>query len=225
MLKSDALSKCFSQHGTLVCPNSVTRRSQDISWLGLPWSAGSVVTFPCSHSLAPCPPPDRLYHLGGRHFLSTQTQTIQVNRKPFHMSSLAVYHIPCNHTSEQLPTGFGTCPKYLTISLALFRRKTIKYVPWIPSHASNSTIQLHYKSLSIPPPLKFNKSVINALDKTFHRIDRDLAEKIKDHSQRHHRSSRSNCLSSNSRNRIYRIGFLLAQYAYFHHPLLLSSSS
>ena len=95
------------------------------------------------------------------------------------MSSLAVYHIPCNHTSEQLPTGFCTCPKYLTISLPLFRRKTIKYVPWIPSHASNSTIQLHYKSLSIPPPLKFNKSVINALDKTFHRIDGDLAEKIK----------------------------------------------
>ena len=34
VIKSDALAKCFNQHGTLICLDSVTRRSQDVSWLG-----------------------------------------------------------------------------------------------------------------------------------------------------------------------------------------------
>lgn len=95
------------------------------------------------------------------------------------MSPLAVYHIPCNHTSDQLSTGFGTCPQHVTISLPVFRRKTVKYVPWMPTDTNNNTINLHYESLKIPPPLKFNQTVLNALDQTFHRIDGDLADKLK----------------------------------------------
>ena len=122
---------------------------------------------------------DHLLHLGGRYFLSTKKQTINLNNHPFKMSSMGIYQIPCNHTSDQLPTGFGTCPAHLTMNLPIFRRNNIRYVPWTPTDYNNNTINLHYKSLNIPPPLELNKTVINALDKTFHRLDGHLADKLK----------------------------------------------
>ena len=137
------------------------------------------MTIPRSHSISTCDATDYLYHLGGRYFLSTKHQTVQLSTQTLKMSPLSVYHIPCNQTSEELPIGFGTCPDQLTINLPIFRKKTVKYVPWTPSDLNNNTINLHYKSLQIPPPLQFNKTVINALDKTFNRLDGDLATKLK----------------------------------------------
>ncbi|KAK3731046.1 hypothetical protein QZH41_006947 [Actinostola sp. cb2023] len=118
-----------------------------------------------------------MFHLGGRYFLALKEQTIPLSNGPLRMSPLAIYHIPCNSTSDKLPTGFGTCPSVLTINLPIFRRKIIKFVPWTPNHY-NATIDLHYKSLSIPPPLTVNKTVITALDKTFNRLNGHLATKL-----------------------------------------------
>ena len=179
VMRSEALSRCFSQHGTLVCPDSITRHSQDNSWLGIPFMPGSTVDFQRSHVPAECQDTTNLYHLGGRYFLSTKEQQINLNGKPFKMMPLSVYHIPCDHVSDDLETGFGTCPHHLTVNLPVFRRKFMRFVPWTPSDDNSSTIDLHYKSLDVPPPLKFNKTVINALDKTFNRLDGDLAKKLK----------------------------------------------
>jgi hypothetical protein len=93
------------------------------------------------------------------------------------MSPLTVYHIPCNESSSQLPTGFGQCPSTLTMSIPVFNRRFIRYIPWIvPSN--QSTLDLHYKSLKIEPHLQFNKTTINALDETFNRLDGPLNTKI-----------------------------------------------
>ncbi|KAK3721639.1 hypothetical protein QZH41_003661 [Actinostola sp. cb2023] len=111
------------------------------------------------------------------YYLSTRKQTIQLSTGPLRMSPLAVYHIPCNATSDTLTTGFGSCPSTITITFPIFRRKIIKYVPWTPMD-NNATINLHYKSLNVPPPLKLNKTVLIALDRTFQRLDGDLAIKL-----------------------------------------------
>ncbi|KAK3754327.1 hypothetical protein QZH41_017838 [Actinostola sp. cb2023] len=112
-----------------------------------------------------------------KYYLSTRKQTIQLSTGPLRMSPLAVYQIPCNATSDDLTTGFGSCPSTITITFPILRRKVIKYVPWTPTD-NNATIQLHYQSLGIPPLLKLNKTVLNALDITFHRLDGDLANKL-----------------------------------------------
>ena len=177
VFKADTLTKCLTQRGTLVCPETVTRRSQDSSWLGLPWTPSSTITFPRTHSPTTCDATDHIFHLGGRYYLSTRKQTIQLSTGPLRMSPLAVYHIPCNATSDTLTTGFGSCPSTITITFPIFRRKIIKYVPWTPMD-NNATINLHYKSLNVPPPLKLNKTVLIALDRTFQRLDGDLAIKL-----------------------------------------------
>ena len=93
------------------------------------------------------------------------------------MTPLTVYHIPCNETSPLLPTGFGQCPSTLTMSIPIFSRRVVRYIPWIvPSN--QSTLSLHYRSLKIGPRLHFNKTTIKALDDTFNRIDGPLNTKI-----------------------------------------------
>ena len=99
--------------------------------------------------------------------------TLQLSTGPLALTPLSIYHIPCNETNPILKTGFGYCPKGLTVTVPIFRENTIHYVPWI-APSNGSTMQLHYESMTIPPPLKFNKTTINALDKAYLRLDGKL---------------------------------------------------
>lgn len=172
------LSKCFTERGTLVCPETITRRSDDGSWLGIPWSPSASLPFIRTHVPVKCETrTDSIIHLGGRYFLSTKLQSITIAKKPMKLSPLAVYHLPCNMTSDDLLTGFGHCPSTITIAYPIFRRNRFKYIPWTPSQ-NNATLDLHFKSLNIPPPLHFNQSIRHALDETYKRLDGDLALKI-----------------------------------------------
>ena len=104
-------------------------------------------------------------------------QRIKLTTRIISATPLTVYSIPCNETSPLLPTGFGQCPSTLTMSIPIFGRRVVRYIPWIVTN-NHSTLNLHYKSLKIKPRLQFNKSTIKALDETFNRIDGPLNKKI-----------------------------------------------
>ena len=178
VIKTDMLNKCFNKYGTLLCPETITRHSRDGSWLGIPWVPGSSMSFPRTHSITKCTPTDPILHLGGRFFLSTKTQQIRMSTGLLNMSPLAIYNIPCNSTSTDLPTGFGTCPYVLTIHLPIFRRKRVKFIPWTPEN-NNATLNLHYKSLGVLPPIHFNKNITKALDETYQRLDGHFSTQIR----------------------------------------------
>ena len=105
------------------------------------------------------------------------SQKIKLSTKSISTTPLTVYHIPCNETSSVLPTGFGQCPATLTIAIPIFSRKVIRYIPWIVP-TNQSTLNLHYQSLKIPPRLRLNKATINALDQTINRIQGPLNHKL-----------------------------------------------
>lgn len=178
IVRADVLTKCYSREGTFLCPDEIFhRRSHDSTWLGLPWSPGSRIHFPRHHVPTTCDSFESILHLGGRYYLSTVRQQIKLTARTIQMTPLTVYHIPCNESSSALKTGFGQCPTTLQMSVPIFNKNTVKYIPWIvPSN--QSTLNLHYRSLKIAPPLKFNKSIIKSLDETFSRIDGRLHRKV-----------------------------------------------
>ena len=178
VLNSDSLTKCFGKLGTLICPDTITRRSHDSTWLGLSWKPGMSYRHPRTHIKADCNNEHTVIHLGGRYYLSTQTQQLETNKGTLNLTPLAIYQLPCNITADNLPTGFSTCPDVITMTLPVFRRRYVKYIPWNPKH-DNSTLDLHYESLKIPPRLQINKTVTKALDETFNRINGHLSIKLR----------------------------------------------
>jgi len=65
----------------------------------------------------------------------------------------------------------------LVLILPLFKRRALTYIQWTPT-TNDSALDLHYQSLNIRPPLKINKTILNALDQTFHRIDGNIITKL-----------------------------------------------
>ena len=182
LLPVGALDSCFQDDTTLVCPHSVLRKTYGPDWLGLPWTPSTKMSFPRLHSAAlDCSNLHPLFHLGGRHYLSTTSSTLLVNgltnRSTLHLSPLMVYHFPCEVTFPEQQTGFGACPSRLEITVLLFTPTHINYIPW---HAAmdNSVLDLHYQSLNIPPPSTFNRSTLDSLDKTFQTLDGHLDYKL-----------------------------------------------
>ena len=76
-----------------------------------------------------------------------------------------------------MKTGLTTCPKSLGITLPIFTVDTINYVPW-QIKADPNLLDLHYKSLKIPPDTKINKTIVNALDSLYKQLDLQLAETL-----------------------------------------------
>ena len=178
VLKADVLMKCHSREGTYLCPDAILKNSHDSSWLGINWTPGSQYNFPRSHIKTKCDDFQPLIHLGGRFFLSTMEQRVQLTSRTLSMTPLIIYSLPCNETSPLLPTGFGQCPPVITMSIPIFSRRIIRYIPWVVP-ANHSTLNLHYQSLKFGPRLHFNKTTIKALDETFNRINGPLNTKIK----------------------------------------------
>ncbi|KAK3750238.1 hypothetical protein QZH41_017414 [Actinostola sp. cb2023] len=65
----------------------------------------------------------------------------------------------------------------MKVTLPIFKRRALTYIQWTPT-TNDSALDLHYQSLNIPPPLKINKTILNALDQTFHRIDGNIITKL-----------------------------------------------
>ena len=62
-----------------------------------------------------------------------------------------------------------------TVSLPLFSTDTIMYVQWYPDSSDIVPLQLHLDSLSVPPPVVINHTVINDLDEFYEYYDSQLS--------------------------------------------------
>lgn len=179
VVRADTLIACFSQTNALICPETILKSSNDSTWLGFPWTPGTKMTFERTHVEVTCDENlPSIYHLGGRYYMSTTTTTLQLSTGPLAMTPLSIYHIPCNETNPILKTGFGFCPSTVMMSIPIFQKISVNYIPWTPP-TDNEVFKLHYKSLKISPLLKFNKTTINALDNAFLRLDGRLHLQLK----------------------------------------------
>ena len=94
------------------------------------------------------------------------------------ITPLAIYNFPCNISFAGMKTSLATCPKSLSISLSLFVVYSIVYVQWDPNSNDMSPLQLHHESLSVPPPVVINPTVINEFDELFRYYDSQLSSTI-----------------------------------------------
>ena len=85
------------------------------------------------------------------------------------LSPLAIYYFPCNVTFTGIRTSWSSCP--------LFDQDTITYVKW-DSATDNNLLDLHYKSLKIPPPITINKTFTTELDEEIGWYDSQLTQRI-----------------------------------------------
>ena len=179
IVKADSLVKCHQQDNSLLCPSHILRPVHDLTWLGLPWSAESHMTFPRHHQPADdCSHLIPLLHLGGRTFLSTTSGHLQLNTGPMELSPLAIYQFPCNVTFQGMQTGISKCPRRLEVLVPLVQPGSIKYIPW-KAAAHLTHLKLNYEGIHIPAPLELNKTTLKQLDHTYHMLDGQLSQQLR----------------------------------------------
>ena len=94
------------------------------------------------------------------------------------ISPLVVYNFPCNVSVDGMEMSLTTCPESLTVSLPVFSTGAVTYVQWDPKSGDLSSLHLHHKSLTVPPPVKINRTVINDFDELFLHYDSQLSSSI-----------------------------------------------
>ena len=171
ILPADTLVKCYSADNTFLCPENVLTFARDVAWLGVPWSPQTHMDFSRTHRTTKCRRKTALLHLGGHYYLSTKRQTFQLTNRTLTLQPLAIYQLPCGEAAlAGLATGLGPCPSSLQIHLPIFNNDAVRYIPY-NADIDEDLLALHYQSLKIPLPLKFNKSTIKSLDATYDTID------------------------------------------------------
>ena len=157
---------------------NVLNLATNISCLGFPFNPDTKLAFPRNHLPAPdCTNLHPLLHLGGRMFLSTTTQELQLSSGRLITAPLAVYRIPCNDTISDTATGLGTCPSRITVTFPMASPFVLQFTPWAPVIV-NGSITFSHTPMDVPPPAHLNKSVIRDLDTTFCTIDGELSDAI-----------------------------------------------
>ena len=175
----EGLDRCFSSEVGFLCPKNVLKSVSSLQWLGFAWNPNLKLSFPRNHEAAPdCDHIHPLIHLGGRYFLSTTSGTLTLNSGELDVSPLAVYNFPCNVSFIGMKTSLGTCPQRLLVSLPLFSTDMITYIQWDPSSDDLTPLDLHQESLTIPPPIKINRTVIDNFDELFQRYDGQLSDTL-----------------------------------------------
>ena len=176
LLRMDLLDKCYHSDNTFVCPQHLLHFVNDTFWLGLPWTQQSKQSFARRHQSAKdCSNLQNMLHLGGRHYLATQTGRLTVHNNTngsshsISLSPLIVYHFPCDLTFADQQTGFGSCPDRITLHIPLFTTSSFRYVPW--QNDQSTLLHLHYQSLNISPPVQFDNSTLQSLDKTYNLLN------------------------------------------------------
>jgi len=175
----EALDRCFSSDVGFLCPKNVLKTVSSLQWLGFAWNPELKLSFPRNHLSAPnCDHIQSFVHLGGRLFLSTTSGTIFTNTGHLDITPLAVYNFPCNVSFTGMQTSLASCPKALNVSLPIFSEDSIVYVKWDPANDDMGTLQLHHKSLSIPPRVSLNRTAIHELDDLFNFYDSQLSSTL-----------------------------------------------
>ena len=158
----EGLDGCFSSEVGYLCPKNVLKLVSSLQWLGFAWNPNLKLSFPRNHEVAPdCDHIHPLIHLGGRYFLSTTSGTLTLSSGELDVSPLAVYNFPCNVSFIGMKTSLGTCPQRLLVSLPLFSTDMITHVQWDPNSDDPTPLDLHQDSLTIPPLIKINRTVIS----------------------------------------------------------------
>ena len=135
------------------------------------------LSFPWNHELAPdCDHIYPLTHVGGKYFLSTTSGTLTLSSGKLDVSPLAVYNFPSNISFIGMKTSLSTCPQRLLVSLPLFSTDMITSVQWDPNSDDRSPLDLHQESLTIPRPIKINRTVIDNFDELFQHYDGQLSD-------------------------------------------------
>lgn len=179
IISLEALDRCFSSEVGFLCPTNVLKTVSSLQWLGFAWNPELKLSFPRNHLPAPnCDHIQPFVHLGGRYFLSTTSGTVVTNTGYLDITPLAIYNFPCNISFVGMKTSLATCPKSLSISLPLFAVDSIVYVQWDPNSDDMSPLQLHHESLSAPPPVVINRTVLNEFDELFQYYDSQLSSAI-----------------------------------------------
>ena len=135
LLPTASLDKCFHDDSTYLSPQQVLTLVSTTNLLGLPWTPVSKLSFRRTHKKAfDCSDRNDPYHLGGRLYLSTTARELTVtqdqNISVIVLSSLMVYHFPCDVKFTDQRTGLGNCPERLTVDIPIFTDSTVRYVPW-----------------------------------------------------------------------------------------------
>ena len=147
--------------------------------MGFVWNPNLKLSFPRKHELASdCDHIHPLIHLGGRYFFSTASGTLTLSSGELDVSPLAVYNFLCNVSFIRMKRSLGTCPQRLLVSLPLFSTDMITYVQWDPNSDDLTPLDLHQDSLTIPPPIKINRTVIDNFDELFQRYDGQLSDTL-----------------------------------------------
>ena len=94
------------------------------------------------------------------------------------VSPLAVYNLPCNVSFVGIKTSLATGPESLSVSLPWLSTDTIMYVQWNPDSGDILPLQLHLDSLSVPPQVVINHTVINDLDELYEYSDSQLSSTL-----------------------------------------------
>ena len=150
-----------------------------LKWLVFAWNPELKLSFPRKHLQAPnCDHIQSFVHLGRKYFLSPTSWTVVTNTGYLDITPLAIYNFPCNVTYTGMKTSLATCRKSLSVSLPLFWSDWIAYVPWDRNSTDMSPLQLHHQSLSIPPPVVINRTVISEFDEMFKYYDSQLSSAI-----------------------------------------------
>lgn len=181
LLHAGLLHKCYHSDSTCVYPQHMLQLVNDTSWLGLPWTATTKLTFSRHHQKAPnCANLHDLHHLGRRQYLTTQQGVLTIHNTTngsFHtipLSPLIVYNFPCDVKFSTQQTGFGSYPDRIKLKVPLFTAENY-----------SDLLHLHYKSLNISPSLQFDNSTLQSLDNTFHHLDGQLHSLQQDISKLH----------------------------------------
>ena len=156
VLSFEALDRCFSSNVGFLCPKNILKMVSSLQWLGFAWNPDLKLSFPRNHQPAPdCNQIHPLIRLDGRSFLSTTSGTLTLNTGGLlSVSTLAVYNFPRNISFVGMKASLATCPERLLVKLPVFSTSMITYVQRDPSSEELTPLQLHHKSLAIPPPVE-----------------------------------------------------------------------
>ena len=179
VLTTESLTKCYQDSFAFICPTNVLNVAPNITWLGFPYNPDTKLTFP-RHPVPTndCANLHPLLHLGGRMFLSTTTNTLQLSSGRLVTAPLAVYRFPCNDTFDGMASGLGTCAAHITVTVPMASPYLLQFTPWAPVFINVSSASFRHPVLDIPPPEHLNKSVLRDLDSTFDIIDGQLTRTL-----------------------------------------------
>lgn len=136
VFKADALSACYSEHNSMLCPDTLLKDADDAQWLGLPWTVGSNLQFERTHVPASCDSLQPIYHLGGRYYLTTKAYNLNLKSRVLQATPLSIYHIPCDESNDLLKTGLVFVQKYFQCQ---FRSSNLMYYGMYPINPQRMT--------------------------------------------------------------------------------------